>query len=59
MGKLVSEQGSGVKAPKQSSAKTNIACGSGSRPTPSHYKIQTSAPTDPRGLGRRVPGALK
>lgn len=58
MGKLISEQGSGVKAPKQSSSKVYNECGSGSRPTPSKHKIQTSAPTDPRGLGRRVPGAL-
>ena len=59
MGKLISEQGSGVKAPAQSSKPSNHACGGGSRPVPSKYKIQTSAPTDPRGLGRRVPGALK
>jgi hypothetical protein len=59
MGKLISEQGSGVKAPAQSSAKVYNECGSGARPTKSHYTIKTSAPTDPRGLGRRVPGALK
>ena len=59
MGKLISEQGSGTKAPAQSSRPQNTAVGSGCRPVPSKVKIMTSAPTDPRGLGRRVPGALK
>lgn len=58
MAKLISEQASGVKAPAQSSTKVYSECGSGARPVPSKHKIRTSAPTDPRGLGRRVPGAL-
>ena len=41
------------------SAAQNTSVGSGSRPTPSKVKIATSAPTDPHGLGRMSPGALK
>ncbi len=48
----------GVKAPSQTSAPQNTAVGSGSRPTPSRIKIDTSAPADPKTLGRSVPGAL-
>jgi len=47
-----------LKAPAQSSASQNTSVGSGSRPTASRFKIKTSAPSDPRGLGRMVPGAL-
>lgn len=49
-----------VKPPsKGGSAKVIQECGSGSRPTPSKYKIMTSAPKDPRGLdGRKVSGSL-
>ncbi len=35
------------------------ATGSGSRPTPSKVKIESSAPDDPHTLGRDVPGSLK
>ena len=42
-----------------SSASVSIACGSGSRPTKSMYKLPTSAPADPKGLGRDIPGSLK
>ncbi len=40
------------------SAPQNTSVGSGSRPTSSRHKIETSAPTDPHTLGRSVPGAL-
>lgn len=48
-----------VKAPAQTSASQNTAVGSGSRPTPSRIKIDTSAPENPKTLGRDVPGSLK
>jgi hypothetical protein len=38
---------------------THISAGSGSRPTPSKYKTETSAPMDPHTQGRDVPGSLK
>jgi hypothetical protein len=41
------------------SAMQNTSVGSGSRPTPSKFKIDTSAPEDPHTLGRDVPGSLK
>lgn len=41
------------------SAPQNTAVGSGSRPTPSKYKIETTAPEDPHTLGRDVAGSLK
>lgn len=46
--------------PHGSSAKQNTSVGSGSRPTPSKFKIETSAPESARKLGGRgdVPGAL-
>ena len=48
-----------LKGPKGTSATQNTSVGSGSRPTPSKFKIPTSAPTDPHGLdGRKTPGAL-
>lgn len=41
------------------SAPQNTSVGSGSRPTTSSIKIETSAPMDARGLdGRETPGAL-
>lgn len=42
-----------------SGAPIDFAVGSGSRPTPSKIKIDTTAPSDPKTLGRSVPGALK
>lgn len=47
-----------LKAPTQTSAPQNTSVGSGSRPTPSKFKIETSAPMEPRMLDRGVPGAL-
>ncbi|GAC1664489.1 MAG: hypothetical protein PVS3B2_00180 [Candidatus Dormibacteraceae bacterium] len=44
---------------KGTSMKQNTAVGSGSRPGPSKVKIATSAPSDPKGLGRKPAGALK
>lgn len=51
----------GVQPPsKGGSAPQNTACGSGSRPTKSHYAIETSAPMDARTLGgRKTKGALE
>lgn len=48
-----------MKAPKQSSAPQNTSVGSGSRPTASKIKIDTSAPMEPATLGRSTPNALK
>lgn len=48
-----------VKPPPQTSSRTHVDAGSGSRPTPSKYKIDTSAPANPKTLGRDVPGSLK
>lgn len=52
----------GPHMPQQggSSAPQNTSVGSGSRPTASRYKIETSAPDNARKLGGRgdVPGAL-
>ena len=44
---------------KGKSMKQGTSVGSGSRPTKSKIKIATSAPSDPKGLGRKPPGALK
>jgi hypothetical protein len=46
-----------AKAPVSKSQGT--AVGSGSRPTGGKIPIKTSAPTDPKGLGRKPAGALK
>lgn len=47
-----------LKHAKESSTPQHTAVGGGSRPTSSKHKIETSAPEDPRTLGRMVPGAL-
>ena len=44
---------------RKSSAALGVAVGSGSRPTNSKFKIETSAPMDPHGLGRKPAGALE
>jgi hypothetical protein len=44
--------------PKASSTVKNTAVGSGSRPTSSSYKIPSSAPSEPRTLGRAPEGWL-
>lgn len=41
------------------SAKKNTEVGSGSRPTPSKYKIETSAPEDAHLMKNPPPGWLK
>lgn len=43
---------------KGGSAPQNTSVGSGCRPTRSKYEIETSAPSDPQGLGRKTKGAL-
>jgi hypothetical protein len=48
-----------MKPEPQTSAPQNTAVGSGSRPTMSKIKIETSAPEDPKTLGRKTPGALE
>jgi len=48
-----------IAHPKGSSMKQNTSVGSGSRPTSSRVKIETSAPSNPKTLSRSVPGALK
>ncbi len=55
---LISDHG-GVKPPAQTSKKVHIPAGSGSRPVPSKTKIESSAPTEPRTLGRAPAGWLK
>lgn len=52
---LISQKG-GVMPPAQSSRPQNTAVGSGSRPTPSSIKIESSAPSDPLTLGRLPKG---
>lgn len=42
-----------IKHPKASSASQSTSVGSGSRPTSSKHKLETSAPKDPHGLGGR------
>ena len=44
---------------KGSSAPQNTSVGSGSRPTASKMKLETSAPMDAKTLGRDPGGALK
>lgn len=48
-----------MTAPSQTSASQNTAVGSGSRPTKSSVKIETSAPMDGMTLGRAPKGYLK
>ena len=55
---LISDKG-GVKAPSQSSRMQNTSVGSGARPTPSKIKIDSSAPSNPKTLGRDPGGSLK
>lgn len=49
----------GVMPPAQTSAKVWTPAGTGSRPTKSSFNTPTSAPKDPRTLGRATPGWLK
>lgn len=50
----------GVKpADTRTSSPQNTSVGSGSRPTGGKIAIPTSAPTNPKTLGRDVPGSLK
>ena len=48
-----------IKPAKGTSAAQNTAVGSGSRPTKSKMKIDTSAPMDPHTLGRAPKDSLK
>ena len=48
-----------IKPAKGTSAAQNTAVGSGSRPTKSKMKIDTSAPLDPHTLGRAPKDDLK
>lgn len=59
MGILGSDKGSIKPTDVGSSASQNTAVGSGSRPTKSSIDIPTSAPDDPRTLGRAPQGWLK
>jgi hypothetical protein len=56
---LISDADKALKPEAQSSSPTHTAAGSGSRPTPSRFKIADSAPTEPHTLGRDVAGSLK
>ena len=58
MGKIISDSPT-LKAMKEKSASQNTAVGSGSRPTKSKIKLDTSAPSEPRTLGRAPGGWLK
>jgi hypothetical protein len=49
----------GVSAPAQSSTMKNTPTGSGSRPVPSRYKIETSSPNNAKTLDRNPPAPLK
>lgn len=55
---LISESGKTLPHPGGTSAPQNTAVGGGSRPTPSRHKIPSSAPDDPRTLGRAPAGWL-
>lgn len=44
---------------KGNSAAQKTSVGSGSRPTASKVKIETSAPKEPQGLSRKPSGSLK
>jgi hypothetical protein len=48
-----------MSSPKGSSAPQNTSVGSGSRPTKSTHKIETSEPSNPHTMGRDVAGSLK
>lgn len=48
-----------MKQEQGDSATQDTAAHSGSRPTPSKYKIDTSAPMDPHTQGRAPEGWLK
>jgi hypothetical protein len=48
-----------LKPPKQTSTMKNTPVGSGCRPVPSKYKIETSAPTNAHTLDRNPPAPLK
>jgi hypothetical protein len=59
-GPLGSDPKGTVDAPAQSSAKLDTSVGSGSRPGGSKFKIDSSAPANPRTLDRDPPsGWLK
>lgn len=49
----------GAQEPRGTSTPQNTAVGSGSRPTRSRIGIESSAPADPYGLGRKTGNALK
>jgi hypothetical protein len=49
----------GVRPPAQTSKPQGTAVGSGSRPDGGKVMIDTTAPSDPRTLGRAPPGWLK
>ena len=55
---MISDKG-GVKAPMQSSRGQNTSVGSGSRPTKSKIDIPSSAPSNPKTLGRDPGNSLK
>jgi hypothetical protein len=56
---ILKKNGGMVRPPSQSSAKTFMPVGSGSRPTMSKHELPTSAPSAPRHLdSRHVKGAL-
>jgi len=58
-GGIFHQPAKGVQPPsKGGSAPQNTSVGSGCRPTRSKYEIETSAPMDPQGLGRKTKGAL-
>ena len=58
MSKLISDSPT-LKHEKGNSATQNTSVGSGSRPTTSKMKIESSAPKEPHTLGRAPSGYLK
>jgi len=56
---LKGEKGGTKPSEVGTSAKVYNECGSGSRPTPSKYTIESSAPADPHLIRGDVKGALK
>jgi len=59
MSKLFSDKAPAMAAPKQTSTRQNTDTGTGTRPTPSKFKIGTSAPREQQTLGRAPKGSLK
>lgn len=59
MSNIISNSPTIAKGDTRKSATQDTSVGSGSRPTPSKIKIETSAPMEPHTLGRAPADYLK